>query len=248
MAASLPKQPRCCVPASGLMCSRRRCWLDHLIRPHQQRRRDCDSERLRSPVVDDQLEPRCLSQRQLARPSAAQDFCDLLSRAPINLGCARAVCHQTPGICKETERINHGQAGLESKLGELLRPRIRTENNVGVHEQRVRALLLDRRELWQQLFGGSDLSLLQCYSETRCGLLRQLPCIGSSLRVMQEHHPRGLGNRFVEELEALRAELRRHAGNTCQISKTPSDTCDVLEWVARVDNKRCTLHRFSDNA
>jgi len=43
--------------------------LDHLVGSQQQRRWDGESERLRSPVVDDQLEPRCLSQRQLTRPS-----------------------------------------------------------------------------------------------------------------------------------------------------------------------------------
>src|SRR5262245_43197265 len=78
--------------------------------------------------------------------------------------------------------------------------------------------------------------------------LRQLPRVGSSLRVMEEHHPRGLGNRFVEEFKAFRAQFRCHACNTCQISTTPSETCDMLEWVARVDNKRCTLHGFSDDA
>jgi hypothetical protein len=64
--------------------------FNHLVGSLQQRRWDCESERLRSPVVDDQLEPRCLSQRQLTRPSAIQDFCDLLSRARINLSLGRA--------------------------------------------------------------------------------------------------------------------------------------------------------------
>ena len=33
------------------------------------------------------------------------------------------------------------------------------------------------RQFWQQFFGGAYPSLLQCYSETRCGLLCQLPCV-----------------------------------------------------------------------
>src|SRR5262249_14838491 len=37
--------------------------FDHLVGTFQQRRWDCQSERLGSPVVNDQLEPRCLSQR-----------------------------------------------------------------------------------------------------------------------------------------------------------------------------------------
>jgi hypothetical protein len=75
---------------SGLMCSKWRRRLDHLVGSHQQRRWNCESERLRSPVVDDQLEPRCLSQRQFARLSATQDLCNLLSRARISLGCGRS--------------------------------------------------------------------------------------------------------------------------------------------------------------
>ena len=38
-------------------CSKRQL-LDHLVGAREQRRRNCDSDRLRSPVVDDQLEPR----------------------------------------------------------------------------------------------------------------------------------------------------------------------------------------------
>jgi hypothetical protein len=52
----------------------------------------------------------------------------------------------------------------------------------------------------------------------------------------------------VEEFKALWAELRCHACNTCQISTAPSEACDVLEWVARVDDKRCGLHGFSDDS
>src|ERR1700730_10513110 len=116
------------------MCSKWRRCLYHLVGSHKQRRRDCDAERLRSPVVDDQLEPRRLSQRQFARLSATQDLCNLLSRARINLGYGRAVCHETAGVCEKTERIHHGQVGLDGKLGELLRSRIRAENNVGIYE------------------------------------------------------------------------------------------------------------------
>src|ERR1700682_242084 len=122
--------------------------LDHLVGSQQQRWWDCESERLRSPVVDDQLEPRCLSQRQLTRPSAIQDFCDLLSRHRINLGLGRAVGHETASVYEKTERMHRGQVGLDGEVGELPRPRMRAENDVGIHEQRVRTLLRDHRELW----------------------------------------------------------------------------------------------------
>ena len=64
------------LPELGLQCAAKallgrkwRCCLDHVVGSHQQRWRDCEPERLRGPVVDDQLEPCCLSQRQLTRPS-----------------------------------------------------------------------------------------------------------------------------------------------------------------------------------
>jgi hypothetical protein len=37
---------------------------------------------------------------------------------------------------------------------------MRAKNNVGINEQRVRTLLRNHREFWQQLFGGSHLSHL----------------------------------------------------------------------------------------
>src|SRR5215470_1255225 len=52
----------------------------------------------------------------------------------------------------------------------------------------------------------------------------------------------------MEEFKTLRAELRRHACNTCQIFTAPSEACDVLEWVARVNDKRCGLHGFSHDS
>src|SRR3979490_1366778 len=123
--------------------------LDHLVGSHKERWRDCDSKLLRSPIVDDQLEPCRLSQRHLARPSTSQDLSDLLSCAFINLGCGRAIGHETAGVCEKTERAHHRQVGLDGELGKLLRPRLGTENNVGIHEQCVRMLLSDYRELWQ---------------------------------------------------------------------------------------------------
>src|SRR3954454_7873361 len=114
------------------MCCTWRRWLDYLVCSHKERWRDCDSKLLRSPIVDDQLEPCRLSQRHLARPSTSQDLSDLFSCAFINLGRGRAIGHETPGVCEKAERIHHGQLGLDGKLGELLRSRIRAENDVGI--------------------------------------------------------------------------------------------------------------------
>jgi hypothetical protein len=76
--------------------SRRSRLLDHVIRPQQERRGDRESESLRSPFVDDQLEPRGLSQRQLTRPSTIEDLCDLLGSDPINLGSAASGAARRP--------------------------------------------------------------------------------------------------------------------------------------------------------
>src|SRR5215469_7574464 len=121
--------------------------FDHLVGAQQERRRNCESDRLRSPVVDDQLESRCFSHWQLTRSIATQDLCDLLSPARINLGYGRAIGHETAGVCEDTKRINHGYVDLNGKLRKLLRSRIGAESNVGGHEQRVRMRLRDDREL-----------------------------------------------------------------------------------------------------
>src|SRR3989442_6883550 len=126
--------------------------LDHLVGSQQQRRWDCESERLRSPVVDDQLEPRCLSQRQLTRPSAIQDFCGLLSRHRINLGLGRAVGHETASVYEKTERMHRGKVGLDGEVGEMPRPRMLAENDARINEQLFTRLPRDHCEHWQQLF------------------------------------------------------------------------------------------------
>src|SRR5262245_16768692 len=65
---------------------------------------------------------------------------------------------------------------------------------------------------------------------------------------MKKHHPRNLGDRLLQELEALRAELSRHACDTGQISIGPREACDVRERVARVDDERCGLYVCGDDS
>jgi hypothetical protein len=162
--------------------------LDHLIGPRKQRRWDCKSERICSLEVDDQLEPRCLSQRQIARSSTSQDLGDLLSRIGVNFRCGRTVGHETAGICKQTERTYHGQVGFDGEVGQLLRPGMRAKDDVGIHEQCVRMLLTDHRELRQQFVGSSDLSLLQCDTQTRGNLPSVSPYAIGELPVRRTIH------------------------------------------------------------
>jgi hypothetical protein len=137
---------------------------------------------------------------------------------------------------------------LEGEVGQLLRARIGAKHDVGIHEQGVRMLLRDHRELREQLFGGAHVGHLQSDTQARRGLLAELQRVRRSFRVLKKHDPRDLGNRLLEELEALRAELRGHAGHTGQISTGPSEARDVLEWIARIDDERCGLDRCRDDA
>ena len=102
-----PKADVCGALAYVCLCQKRTSPLfDNLVDSLQQRRWNCESERLRSLVVDDQLETGRLSQRQLTRPSAIQNFCNLLSRGRIDFGCSRAIGHETAGVDEKTERVH----------------------------------------------------------------------------------------------------------------------------------------------
>src|SRR5262245_47058880 len=72
-----------------------------------------------------------LSQRQLARPSAFQDSCNLLGRDRVNLRLGRAVGHETASIYEKTECVHGGQMGVDGEVGELSRPGRRAEDDVG---------------------------------------------------------------------------------------------------------------------
>src|SRR5262247_169496 len=182
-------------PRAGRSPPPRSGSLDHLVGSQEERRWDRESERLRRPVVDDQLEPRRLLEWQLTRPRASQDLCDLLSRDRIDLVLGCAVGHETTSVYEEAEGMHRGQVGLEREVAKLSRPRIRAQDHVGIHEQGVRPLLRDDRQLRKQLVGGSYRSLLQLDPQTRGDLLGHLPRVGSSFRVMKKHHARGLRNR-----------------------------------------------------
>lgn len=54
-----------------------------------------------------------------ARPSAFQNFCNLLRRARIDLRCGRAVRHETASVDVKAERMHRGQVGLDGEVGEL---------------------------------------------------------------------------------------------------------------------------------
>jgi hypothetical protein len=87
-------------------------WLfDHLVGLQQQQRWDSASERLRSPVVDDQLKPCCLQPKceDVIRRGNSHDHpgmawtsesikCGCVSKALSRKSCARAT--QRSGICR----------------------------------------------------------------------------------------------------------------------------------------------------
>src|SRR5215470_12505199 len=64
--------------------------LDHLISARQQRRHDCQAERLRRLEVDDQFELRRLLDGKIGGPGALEDSIYVRGAAPRQLGNVRA--------------------------------------------------------------------------------------------------------------------------------------------------------------
>src|SRR5438445_159687 len=65
--------------------------LNHFSRPHENRLRDCQSKRLRSLEVDDQLELRRLLHRKIGGLGTLEDSVRVVSRATVGLSKICAV-------------------------------------------------------------------------------------------------------------------------------------------------------------
>src|SRR6267142_5391789 len=77
--------------------------LDHLIRPPQQRRRDCQPERLGGLEVDHQLELRGLLDGQVAGLGTLENLAYVGRGAPPHIRNLRAIGHKAPSIDKIPE-------------------------------------------------------------------------------------------------------------------------------------------------
>src|SRR4029453_16675862 len=75
-----------------------RALLDDLVRPLQQRLRDCEAERLGGLEVDDQLELRRLLDGQVAGLGTFEDPLHVVSRAPLQVKKVRAIHDKTAGL------------------------------------------------------------------------------------------------------------------------------------------------------
>src|SRR5260370_1239112 len=69
-------------------------WIDHLIRPLQQRRRDRQAEGLRGLEVDDQLELRGLLDREVGGLGAPENLVDVASGTSPHLGNIYSIGHE----------------------------------------------------------------------------------------------------------------------------------------------------------
>src|SRR5215475_9256444 len=90
--------------------------LDDLLRPREQRRRDCQSESLGGSEVDNEFELRRLLDRQIGGFDAFQDLVHVGRSAPEAFVSVDPVCHETAGLHKFLQPIDRRQAAPGCKL------------------------------------------------------------------------------------------------------------------------------------
>src|SRR5216684_4767458 len=75
-------------------------WIDHLIRPLQERLGDGEPAGLGGLEVDDELELRGLFDREIAWFRALEDLIHVGGGTAKEIGIIRAISHQPAGLCK----------------------------------------------------------------------------------------------------------------------------------------------------
>src|SRR5262245_14618554 len=96
--------------------------LDDLIRPRQQRRRDCQPESLGGLEIDDQLELGGLLDGEITGLGPLKDLVYVGGGAPMGVGEARAERDEPPGVNELAVWRNGGQAVLQSIVGDRPAP------------------------------------------------------------------------------------------------------------------------------
>src|SRR5215813_11801343 len=96
--------------------------LDHLIRPRQERRWDCQAEGLGRLEIDDQLELGGLLDRQVACLRSFQNLVYVGGGAPMGVGEVRAERDEPPSVGELPIGCNGGQAVLQGVVGDLPAP------------------------------------------------------------------------------------------------------------------------------
>src|SRR5215831_16304267 len=108
--------------------------LDHLISAGEDRRRDRQAERLCGVEIDNQLEPRRLLDRQIARLGALEDLPGVNADLAIDTGDAGPIADQAAGRSKLTPLIDRRHGTTRRQRHELLAPA--EEERVGANEER----------------------------------------------------------------------------------------------------------------
>src|SRR5438552_3825057 len=90
--------------------------LNHLVRTQQQRLRDRESERLRGPEIDDQLDLVRLKHRKIAGFRALEDPAGVDAGLATDLSEARSVAHQPAGSTHVEARGDGMARGLGTEL------------------------------------------------------------------------------------------------------------------------------------
>jgi len=93
-------------------------WIDHLIRPQQQRRRDRQAERLGGLEVDDEFEFRWLLYRKISRLLALENFGHVLAGSPVYVGNVSPVSHQATRFGEFPVHRHGWQTVLHRKIGD----------------------------------------------------------------------------------------------------------------------------------
>src|SRR5262245_37936695 len=98
--------------------------FDHLVGGHEQRGRYLQSERLRSPEVDDELELGWLLDRKIARLFTSQDAIGVTRRLSEQFGEIDSVRYQTALGGRGAQGIDRGQTVTRRQLDDELAMRV----------------------------------------------------------------------------------------------------------------------------
>src|SRR5712692_8834224 len=95
-------------------------WMDHLVRPHQERRRDRQPEGLGGLEIDDQVELGRALDWQLTGFGALEDRSHVASGASKKIGEVRSVGEEPARLSEDRhERANRGEPMLEGRVGNV---------------------------------------------------------------------------------------------------------------------------------
>src|SRR6266404_5040112 len=141
-------------------------WIDHLIRPLQERRRDGQAKRLGGLEVDDQLEPRRPLDGQVAGLRTLENLVHVGSGAPKIISNVRSIGHKAPGIHTVPVWEHRRQPVLCREVHEA--SSLIEEHGAWQHSQSTRARLGHFREGPVEIVRPSRLNELKLHPQRAC--------------------------------------------------------------------------------